>query len=229
MPSNTVTLWHGKLPSSQLAHTIDSAWFDDNERSRASQIKNPLQQHRFLQTRVIIRKILAESVNEKPENLVISIGEHGKPYLANYPDITFNLSHTAEYLLIATAENCRLGVDIEQCKPGIRLQNLARKCLADAEFDYWQQLPEAVQLREFYQFWCAKEAFVKATGRGIALGLDKCIITPETPWHFTLVPALYAPATQWHLLLLDLYPATCAACVCDLDHPLLNVRPLPDF
>jgi 4'-phosphopantetheinyl transferase len=56
-----------------------------------------------------------------------------------------------------------VGVDLEEIKPRADLPGLARRVFTERE-------REAVDGDElaFYRHWVAKEAFVKATGRGVA-------------------------------------------------------------
>jgi len=52
----------------------------------------------------------------------------------------------------------------------------------------------------FYQLWVRKEAFVKAIGRGIAVGLDQCAINPEQQTEFLSIPAEYGVANDWKIV-----------------------------
>ena len=77
------------------------------------------------------------------------------------------------------------------------------------------KLPEHQKIPEFYRFWTRKEAFVKATGHGIALGLNHCVINPENPTEFLRVPENCGQASAWHVLDIDLGAGVCSALVAD--------------
>ena len=154
-------------------------------------------------------------LNQSPEKIRIKKAEHGKPYLADYPELAFNLSHSADRLMIAIGWNCQLGVDIEICKQRINLSGLVDKCFAEEEAAYWTKLPETQKNQAFYRFWTRKEAFVKATGHGIALGLNQCVINPENPTEFLRVPDNCGQASAWHVLDIDLGEGICSALVAD--------------
>jgi 4'-phosphopantetheinyl transferase len=158
---------------------------------------------------------LARILNEPPEKIGIKTAEHGKPYLADTPELAFNLSHSENALVIALGWNCRLGADIEFCNPRTSLAGLVDKCFAVEEIAYWRQLPEARKTLEFYRFWTRKEAFVKAIGRGIALGLNQCVINPENPGEFLRIPADCGLASTWHVQDVDLGPGVCSAIAAD--------------
>ena len=67
----------------------------------------------------------------------------------------------------------------------------------------------------FYRFWTRKEAFVKATGHGIALGLNQCVINPENPTEFLSVPDNCGQASEWRVQDIVLGEGICGAVVTD--------------
>ncbi len=188
---------------------------DADEQVHAEQMKNNLLRNRYVVVRGSLRNILAGILDQQPEKIRIKKAEHGKPYLADYPELVFNLSHSAGTMVLAVGWNCRLGVDIECCKSRSGMAGLVDKCFGIEEIAYWSRLPEAQKIPEFYRYWTRKEAFVKATGRGIALGLDCCVINPERQTEFLRVPPGYGPASVWHVLDLALGQGVCSALVTD--------------
>jgi 4'-phosphopantetheinyl transferase len=118
-------------------------------------------------------------------------------------------------MVLAIGLNCQLGVDIENCKPRTSLAAMVNKCFAEEEVAYWNQLPEAKKTAEFYRYWTRKEAFVKATGRGIALGLKHCVVNPENQAEFLRVPASCGQSATWHVHDLVLGQEFCSALVTD--------------
>jgi 4'-phosphopantetheinyl transferase len=188
---------------------------DNAEKMRAEKFKTPLLQQRYVAAHGFLRHILAHYLSVSADSIRIDTSTHGKPYLPDYPELAFNLSHTGDALMVAVAELCQLGVDIEQCKPRPMLADLANRCFGSEELTYWQQLPEAEQLRAFYQFWTRKEAFVKATGFGIALGMKDCVLNPDKPQTFLAVPAACGVASDWHSRDIAVEEGMCAALVAD--------------
>ncbi len=90
------------------------------------------------------------------------IGAHGKPYLPDYPQIHFNLSHCREAVACAIATH-PVGIDVE----GYRMVSDAvlRYAMSDAEIERIKQSPAPE--RTFTALWTQKEALVKLTGEGI--------------------------------------------------------------
>lgn len=86
----------------------------------------------------------------------------GKPYLENYPHIHFSLSHSGFWAVCAVGD-APLGVDVEQ--PRCTMEIAKRFFRPD-------ELPETEDRDFLLRLWTAKEAFVKALGRGLTVPLD---------------------------------------------------------
>jgi len=195
-----ISIWHGKLSATEDACRRYWPLLDAAEQIRAGQYTNALPRHRYVEARGLLRWVLARYLNQLPATINIQTAEHGKPYLADCPEWTFNLSHTGDTLVIAVAQACRVGIDIELCKPRDSLPRLVTKCFSDSEAAYWHTLDDGDKTAAFYRIWTAKEAFVKATGRGIALGLNQCVTDPCHPDQFARLPPAYRPTEQWRIV-----------------------------
>ncbi len=215
MNIDPIQIWYGNLVADDAHYPTYWRTLDADEQAHAEKIKNDLLRKRYVEVHGRLRNVLAQTLNERPEKINIKKAEHGKPYLADTPELAFNLSHSAEAMVIAIAWNCQLGVDIEYYKPRASLVGLVNKCFAEEEIAYWNNLPEEQKTVEFYRFWTRKEAFVKATGRGIALGLKRCVINPENQSRFLRVPADCGQAVMWYVLDMALGQDVCSALVTD--------------
>ncbi len=152
-----------------------------------------------------LRQVLARYISEN--NFMIERGEFGKPYLRDFPELHFNVSHSGEKLLIAISFEQAVGIDIEKTKPRKSFAGLVKKCFATSEQNYWFDLPENEKLSVFYDFWTRKESVVKGIGRGIALGLNRCEIDINQPNNFLKLPI----SENWHTQSLKISPDYCAA------------------
>ncbi len=95
--------------------------------------------------------------------------KYGKPYLHNYPDIHFNVSHAGDWIVCADG-NVPVGIDIEQIRPidfGI-----AQRFYTEPEYQLLMNAPESEQLTTFYALWTLKESYIKFVGKGLSLPLD---------------------------------------------------------
>lgn len=102
--------------------------------------------------------------------LSISKALRGKPYLPDFPEIHFNISHSGTLAVCAVGFH-ELGIDTEAPRNvDIRL---ADKILTPREHKYYQHIDTDVLLRQ----WVFKESYMKATGRGLSLSpLDFSVI-----------------------------------------------------
>lgn len=97
----------------------------------------------------------------------------------------YNFSHSGEYVLCsveteAAGKSVRVGCDIEQVRSG--RQTLARRFFCQAEWERIARETEGQGQDEmFCRYWVLKESFVKATGRGLALGLSSFEVVHGDP------------------------------------------------
>jgi 4'-phosphopantetheinyl transferase len=154
-----------------------------------------------------LRQILSGYVEQSADKLIIERGEFGKPYLSDFPQWQFNLSHSDEKGVVAVSNKTPVGIDIEQIKERKSLDSLVKKCFALSEQNYWFGLSEAEKITIFYAFWTRKEAVVKGIGRGIALGLNRCVCDINQPNRFLSLPV----NEKWHTQQLEISPNYCAA------------------
>lgn len=139
---------------------------------------------------------LAGHVGLAAASLVIDTGLHGKPFLRGL-DWRFNLSHSHGIRLLAVAWGREVGVDVERIRPLRRRAALLARCFSPDEQARLASAPD----RELLRHWAAKEALVKAIGRGIAYGLSRIGIARADDGALSIArcdgPA--GPAWRWHL------------------------------
>lgn len=112
--------------------------------------------------------LAARGIDER--EAVLAYGVHGKPCLAEYPDIHFNLSHSGG-MAIAVFADAAVGCDIELVERADMA--LAEKFFSKKEYQYLAGFSDERQQDEaFYRLWTLKESFVKAAGVGLALPLS---------------------------------------------------------
>lgn len=123
---------------------------------------------------MLIGGILAKTMIKKTfgiDEQIFAYGEHGKPYLLNYPDAHFNISHSGECVACAVLDKA-VGVDVQ--KIGEYKPDVARKvCNADE----LAKIEESIDMAsEFTRIWTQKEAVLKKYGTGIACSdIKNCI------------------------------------------------------
>jgi 4'-phosphopantetheinyl transferase len=134
--------------------------------------------------RAPLRALLSDYLGLPPETLVLIDGEYGRPALAAPHDaLAFNWSHSGDRALLAIARGIAPGIDIERRSARPRALEIAQRYFCAEEADALAML-DATQLpTAFMELWTAKEAVLKALGRGIAFGLDRLrfAVSPAAP------------------------------------------------
>lgn len=120
-----------------------------------------------------------EKAEQKQENssrkLRFGYGANGKPYLADYPQFHYNLSHSGRYAAIAFADR-EVGIDIQQ-RRSIR-EALVRRVLSDAEYEHYTRLQNEKDREDwFFECWCVRESYGKLTGEGLLRELRETLPT----------------------------------------------------
>jgi 4'-phosphopantetheinyl transferase len=177
------------------------------EHLRGASYKRPVDRDRFLRTRTALRLLLARYCKLEPQRLAWQILPHGKPHLD--PDcgtdpIEFNVSHSGEIALVAISR-LPVGIDIEQLRSHVSCMAIARRYFSTREVRQLEALDERDRPQAFFTCWTRKEAFVKATGKGISSGLASFSVTllPDAPAELVQLPV--GADANWRLV--DLSPA----------------------
>lgn len=144
--------------------------------ARLEQVRRfrPADQLRSLCGDLLVRKALENYTPAPPLLLSYTTTEHGKPFLPAFPHFHFNVSHSGDWVLCATASR-PVGIDIQQERPF--KPALPRRVLSDREQMFWNAVPAEKRSSAFFDLWCLKEAYCKATGLGLTKPLDSFSIS----------------------------------------------------
>jgi 4'-phosphopantetheinyl transferase len=146
------------------------------ERAQEVRFRHPRDQHRYLLTRALVRTTLSRYVDLPPENWRFVADEFGRPHIANDAaqarDLSFNIAHTRDTIVLGITRGRALGVDVEGCAGTAPLE-VARRYFSAREADALYALPGDAQHRRFFEYWTLKEAYIKARGKGLSIPLDE--------------------------------------------------------
>lgn len=119
--------------------------------------------------------LLGAYLGRPAEALALVEGEHGRPRLSDTlaGGLDFNWSHSGECALVVLGRHVVPGIDVERRRARPRALEIARRYFHPAEADWLASLPPEAQADAFLSLWTAKEATLKALGRGIAFGLHR--------------------------------------------------------
>lgn len=147
------------------------------ERNGLSCSSTPGSLERF-RSRAILRLILGHYLDQDPSQIVIDKAPKGKPRI-HHPSLHFNLSHSGGRLVIGLSDQGELGIDIEIERHRARLEALVERVFSKEEQERTRRLDPLSLQRAFYRSWTLKEAYVKAVGAGISLGLDRVVLDED--------------------------------------------------
>jgi 4'-phosphopantetheinyl transferase len=148
--------------------------------------------------RRMLHQVLAGYLALEAADVELVEGAHGRPALAGSLDqsLGFNWSHCGGDALIAIGRHASPGIDLEHLRH--------RPLMLD------RALPETARAPAFLELWTAKEAVLKATGRGIAFGLDRVEIS-RALGQLSLRRLDGGQVAEWQLVRLSLAPSLVAA------------------
>ena len=148
---------------------------DEAEQARADRFAFTIDKHSYIVAHALLRVMLSKEAGIAPGDWKFRAGPGGKPQIdssAGHPDLRFSLSHTRGMVSVAVGRFHDLGVDVESWREAVPVLEIARRFFAPAEAELIAGLPLSEQNQAFYRLWTLKEAFVKATGQGIAAPID---------------------------------------------------------
>lgn len=138
-----------------------------DEQARAGRFRFPIDRRRFIAGRSALRLILTRYLAGP---VAFTYTPAGKPMLPG-AGISFNLAHSGKFAIAGVASETALGVDIEVPRAFPDLDQLADFSFSPGETARWRNLAQDQKLAGFYRCWTRKEAYLKATGEGIATRL----------------------------------------------------------
>jgi 4'-phosphopantetheinyl transferase len=163
--SNKIDLWRININSNLFF--IDNALLVLNldEIERANRYYQAKDRNRFAISRAALRIILGKYLGISPASVTFGLDFNKKPFIVNTEKsaLRYNLSHSGDWVLIAVSSS-EVGVDVEFIKQSFQYQEVIKDYFIADEIDYINQNSS---LERFFLLWTRKEAFVKATGKGL--------------------------------------------------------------
>ena len=165
-----VHIWRIDLDQPQAKLQDFTATLSGDELARAQRFYFEEHRQRFIAGRGILRSILGRYLGITAGEVQFDYQARGKPVLAaKFADsgLWFNLSHSAGLGLCGVSYR-QIGIDLEYIRPMSDLEALAQRFFLPREYDVVRSLPPYEQQQVFFRYWTCKEAYLKATGEGIA-------------------------------------------------------------
>jgi len=138
------------------------------ERERAASFLLEDARRRWVAARWALRRVLERYLGEPAAGIELEVGARGKPRLRSGGDLAFNLSHSDGLALVAVAEGCEVGVDVETIAPDRDLTALAERALGPDDASAVRAAPPSQRPAAFYAAWTRHEARLKCLGWGMS-------------------------------------------------------------
>jgi 4'-phosphopantetheinyl transferase len=210
LESREVHIWAAALDVVPAELEPLTATLSATERERAARFHFERHRNRFIAGRGWLRATLGHYLRTDPGALDFTYGANGKPALGGAfarASWHFNLAHSGPMALLAITRLGEVGVDIEEVRPLPDAEELVARFFSARETALFRELPEDQKPAAFFNLWTRKEAWLKATGEGIAqsLHLVEVSFLPGEPARLLGVPEAFATGPVWNLC--ELAPA----------------------
>ena len=143
-------------------------YLSSDEAARRRQYRSREAAERYVVTRSLVRIVLSERLGIPGRDIRVNRTDAGKPVVAG--GVHFNVTHSADLILMALSDQRPVGVDVERRRDVERVHALIARWLTDTERNELAQLTArgATSSDAFLRVWSLKEARLKALGVGIS-------------------------------------------------------------
>ena len=131
---------------------------------------------------IFVKYIANTQLGIARKKLIIDKNKYGKPFLVNFPNVHYNVSHTKGLIVCAISDSC-VGIDVEKIKPFNK--RIVEIFFAENEREYIFTSKEN-QDERFAEIWTKKESYVKWLGKGMIMPFKSFDVLS-----FGKVPKLY--------------------------------------
>jgi 4'-phosphopantetheinyl transferase len=213
LPEDEIHVWHTnvELPEKLINRLL--GMLDANEQARAARFLVPDARKQYIISHAFLRIALGRYLQIEPQAVRFCTTTNGKPELADHRNLRFNLSHTEGTAAIAVTRARRVGIDVEKIRDNLNPLELSGRFFSPQECEWLRSRPASEQLQSFFACWTAKEAYIKACGGGLSMGLAGFAVIPKTG-NARLQLEIYSQPEEsknWLIWQLDLKPGLCAA------------------
>tara|TARA_R110002096_G_scaffold168798_12_gene340149 strand:+ start:22343 stop:23080 length:738 start_codon:yes stop_codon:yes gene_type:complete len=217
LDNNQVDIWQLDLeaPTEKWAPYAAQLLSEEDKR-KINRLIQPQHRARAVAMRVQLRLLLSSYLNVAADALRFTTGRFGKPYL-DQSTIMFNASDSNDKALVAIGSSPFIGVDMEFWRPLDDMPRLVERHFTNTEKLFWRTLDAEQQETVFFDLWAAKEAFIKATGRGLGLGLARCGFSLPKTNQLLECPSEFGEPSDWSCQRLTLGERVSAAVMLKAD------------
>lgn len=163
-----------RVPQDHLVLSHYLGFLSSAEKLRYDQY-HPKAARLFLISRVLVKTVLADKLGISPHQVNIQLHPNGKPFVQGSKAVYFNLTHSADVIILAVTEEGEIGVDIEKVDREFEWMRVDSVLdLSEIEWIKEKELTDSSSVfQRFFQIWTLKESYIKCTGEGMSRHLKK--------------------------------------------------------
>ncbi len=145
------------------------SYIPENKQKRIKRFLKYEDSLRTLIAEVLIRKIIMQELKIPNGEIFFKINNYGKPYLKDWDEFHFNISHSGKWVVCAIS-NKPVGIDVERIKD-LNIK-IADRFFSKEEVEDLYKIKKSERLKYFFDLWTLKESYIKADGRGLNIPLN---------------------------------------------------------
>jgi 4'-phosphopantetheinyl transferase len=158
------------------------SWLSSDERAHYESIGSERLRHDYLCARSLCRATLSHYTSVDPPAWRFATNARGKPRIlrpAIFKTLRFNLTHTNGLMICLVSRAGAVGVDAEETSRVVDVEQIARHFASGREQLRLRNLDGPKRRERFFEQWVLREAYLKATGRGIASAAERFAIARD--------------------------------------------------
>lgn len=187
---NRVDICRGLLSLSENQRKAFLEILSPEEKEKAFRFHFEKDRTAYIAARGMLRQLLAQYLDEKPESIHFGYTSFGKPFLKHplhNAKVHFNLSHAGNLGLFAFSSEAEIGIDIEFIREDFSIDSIVDHYFCSPEIQAIQNTDPSNAFSLFFKFWTRKEAILKAMGKGLSFPLEKCNVSHVKELEFSPV------------------------------------------
>lgn len=159
------SIWLWRSEAASLARAKDI--LTDEEIARVSRLRDEDQRRRLAAHLCSRKQLLCLLVDAHPGDISIDYDDDGRPFLPQWPDIRISFGDSAGWSVMGLSRTAQIGVDVEYVRPLSWEAMLPMISSEDEAQEIRHGAGDDAAPAAFFRSWTAKEAVLKAEGRGM--------------------------------------------------------------
>lgn len=166
--SITAVRIHSEMKWDDYKHLVSMV--SKERQARVSRLRFDIDRICSMLGEIVARKCISEARGIPLESIEFQIGTHGKPYVHLEKPLSFNWSHSGDWILFAM-DSEQVGIDVENVRP-VNEMDLASNFFDPLEVIQLEEMNSIERKRYFFKLWSLKESYIKWKGTGLSIKLN---------------------------------------------------------